>query len=393
MDRLEWSDGNLFPNESTSIQQIGVRIYDGEDKTPFDNGSLLLTSHRLIWKDAKDQTCVLSLPLSLIVFVEEQAGGFSKSPKILAHLSAPMPGKQPGPATSSKNHYIRFSFTQGGMTEFYRCLADELAHRRWEHIPLTSHQPASQKRHVRAAGIVGIERNIQQKHKETDQNISVAFEDLNKLIAKAKDMVTLAKGISSKIKEKQGDITEDETIRLQSYLLSLGVDDPVTRETHGSGQSYYRELAKQIGSMLEQPLRESGGIMTLTDVYCRVNRARGMELLSPEDLISACKLLEVLKLPVRLKSFDSGVQVLQLQSHSEEESIEKTAKLVEENGSLTAEELSTMAGLSVILAKERLLLTEKSGGVCRDESVEGLRFYPNQFLTRKDLYFQLGRTL
>jgi hypothetical protein len=30
----------------------------------------------------------------------------------------------------------------------------------------------------------------------------------------------------------------------------------------------------------------------------------------------------------------------------------------------------------------RLLLTEKVGGVCRDETVEGLRFYPNLFLTK-----------
>ena len=30
----------------------------------------------------------------------------------------------------------------------------------------------------------------------------------------------------------------------------------------------------------------------------------------------------------------------------------------------------------------RLLLTEKVGGVCRDDTVEGLRFFPNLFLTK-----------
>ena len=29
----------------------------------------------------------------------------------------------------------------------------------------------------------------------------------------------------------------------------------------------------------------------------------------------------------------------------------------------------------------RLLITEKAGKACRDDSVEGLRFYPNRFLT------------
>lgn len=53
---------------------------------------------------------------------------------------------------------------------------------------------------------------------------------------------------------------------------------------------------------------------------------------------------------------------------------------VKEIGSLTAELLAQDIGISVLLAKERLLTTEKAGQVCRDESIEGLRFYPNLFL-------------
>lgn len=50
------------------------------------------------------------------------------------------------------------------------------------------------------------------------------------------------------------------------------------RETHGSGTNYHVELAKQLATFLERPLSECGGIMTLADVYCRYNRARGMEV-------------------------------------------------------------------------------------------------------------------
>jgi len=31
----------------------------------------------------------------------------------------------------------------------------------------------------------------------------------------------------------------------------------------------------------------------------------------------------------------------------------------------------------------RLLTAEHAGKLCRDESMEGLRFYPNEFLTRQ----------
>jgi len=68
--------------------------------------------------------------------------------------------------------------------------------------------------------------------------------------------------------------------------------------------------------------------MALTDVYCRVNRARGLELLSPEDLIQACHMLEKLNLPIRLREFDSGVKVLQLQSHSDANVVKNTALAV-----------------------------------------------------------------
>lgn len=68
--------------------------------------------------------------------------------------------------------------------------------------------------------------------------------------------------------------------------------------------------------------------MALTDVYCRVNRARGLELLSPEDLIQACYMLEQLNLPIRLRQFDSGVKVLQLHNHSDVSVVKNTALAV-----------------------------------------------------------------
>ena len=46
-----------------------------------------------------------------------------------------------------------------------------------------------------------------------------------------------------------------QTVRFKSYLLSLGISDPVTRDTHGSGDKYHRELAKEISRILESPLK------------------------------------------------------------------------------------------------------------------------------------------
>uniref|UniRef100_A0A3P9AE57 Vacuolar protein-sorting-associated protein 36 n=1 Tax=Esox lucius TaxID=8010 RepID=A0A3P9AE57_ESOLU len=350
-----------------------------------DVGVAMLSTHQLFWRDQKNHECCISIPLSQIVYFEEQAAGIGKSAKIVIHLHPAPANKEPGPYQQSKFSYIKLSFKEHGQIEFYRRLTEELSQKRWESMPVSQPIPTatgSQAGRTRAVGIVGIERKIEERRKETDKNISEAFEDLSKLMVKAKEMVELSRSIANKIKEKQGDITEDETIRFKSYLLSMGIANPVTRETHGSGTHYHLQLAKQLGDMLVAPLEERGGMMALTEVYCLVNRARGMELLSPEDLVNACKMFESLKLPLRLRIFDSGVMVVQLQSHSEEEMIASALDNVTDKGSLTAEEFAKLLGLSVLLSKERLFLAEKMGHLCRDDSVEGLRFYPNLFASQ-----------
>uniref|UniRef100_A0A8C2IX96 Vacuolar protein-sorting-associated protein 36 n=1 Tax=Cyprinus carpio TaxID=7962 RepID=A0A8C2IX96_CYPCA len=399
MDRFVWTNGLLEMNETLVIQQRGVRLYDGEEKAKLDVGVVLLSTHRLLWRDQKNHECCICIPLSQIIFFEEQAAGIGKSAKIVIHLHPAPENKEPGPYQHSKYSFIELSFKEHGQIEFYRRLTEEMTQKRWENTPVSQPIPTGPKAgRTRAVGIVGIERKLEEKRKETDKNISEAFEDLSKLMEKvtmvkfisldpanhylslqAKEMVELSKSIANKIKDKQGDITEDETIRFKSYLLSMGIANPVTRETHGSGTQYHIQLAKQLGDMLQAPLEERGGMMALTEVYCLVNRARGMELLSPEDLVNACKMFESLKLPLRLRVFDSGVMVVQLQSHSEEEMIASALDNVSDKGSLTAEEFAKLLGLSVLLAKERLLLAEKMGHLCRDDSVEGLRFYPNLF--------------
>ncbi|KAG8337684.1 Vacuolar protein-sorting-associated protein 36 [Homalodisca vitripennis] len=54
--------------------------------------------------------------------------------------------------------------------------------------------------------------------------------------------------------EKQGEITEDETVRFKSYLLSLGIDDPVTRDSCRNESQFHKSLAKQLAEFLKQPI-------------------------------------------------------------------------------------------------------------------------------------------
>ncbi|XP_022116027.2 vacuolar protein-sorting-associated protein 36 [Pieris rapae] len=398
MDRFEYMEARLCEGENYIKRDKNVKLYDGDDKTQYVDGEVVLTSHRLLWGkpgDIPKGLICLSLYLYYVFCLEEENGGvfgLGGPKRIIMHLGPALPGKRPGPAVISTYHFIKLSFKDGIDPAFYKALSEAVANKLWERQPLETNAFSSPTMSPRSSiapigtkirsGIVGIERSIEEQQKATDESITVAFKDLTKLMEKAKDMVSISKTISTKIREKQGDISEDDTVRFKSYLMSLGIDDPVTRDAFRSDSDYYMGLAQQISDMMVAVLMDSGGIMSLADVWCRVNRARGLELISPEDLLNGCKLLPTIDAPMSLRKFPSGACVLQLNSHRDEEVAKTISQLIEENGSLTPIKLSQIANLSVLLARERLFTTERLGLACRDESIEGLAFYPNLFLSK-----------
>lgn len=68
----------------------------------------------------------------------------------------------------------------------------------------------------------------------------------------AKEMVQTSKAISLKIRERQTDATEDETLKFKTLLMSLGIDDPVTKDNFTNNTEYLRSLGNEIcQSMLD----------------------------------------------------------------------------------------------------------------------------------------------
>jgi ESCRT-II complex subunit VPS36 len=120
----------------------------------------------------------------------------------------------------------------------------------------------------------------------------------------------------------------------------LGLSTPiVTKEIAGGQDAYWAELARQIAEFLtftdsrgdtkESILKREGGILPLIDLFAIYNRARGVgivpcyvfidvALVSPTDLAKACAMFPKMRLPVRLKTFKSGLVVVQDSSASDE---------------------------------------------------------------------------
>lgn len=118
-------------------------------------------------------------------------------------------------------------------------------------------------------------------------------------------------------------------------------------------------------------------------------RARGTELVSPDDLRTAVDLFSELGLPFTLRTFPSGAKVVQDASCSDEAVCSKILDLLHAvrssevyadlGGGLTATKAATDLQLPMAVATEQLLLAERSGLLCRDDGPEGLIFYRNFF--------------
>ena len=271
------------------------------------------------------------------------------------------------------------------------------------------------------AGIAGILRRQEANRKATAEIATEAFSDLKSLIDKAKEVVAVVERYSAALQDKQtsgagagagaggdggdggGDSTR-EAEDLSSILQDIGIASPVTKTS--AGTRYHQQLARQLADFLSSPpgrragartlLDMFGGMMTLPDVFSVFNRARGTELVSPSDLLATARLLGPTRLGMSLRRFASGVLVIQADSHSDKavgERLVQAAAKAKAKGEaveggvqggwgeegLVATQVARDLRVSVTLAMEHLRTAEAGGLLCRDESVEGTRFYVNPF--------------
>lgn len=157
----------------------------------------------------------------------------------------------------------------------------------------------------------------------------------------AKEMVGISNSLMAKISKNTkpsggNENDDDEDMKtLKSYFFNMGIiDNPVTREE--SGSKYYKALAMEIYKSLTKVIADHGGIMTLADVYCRLNRARGIAgLVSVEDLLSACKELNRLDHELKYNVYkDMNLHVLEIVGQQNRRRLEEICQMVEKNESL-----------------------------------------------------------
>lgn len=308
---------------------------------------------------------------------------------------------------------MKLSFRGGSEKAFHERLKSALIQRKWllydaPPVPtpsqaaspsLTATAGATDSPTRSLAGIAGLERRGFEARKNNEVVIGNAFEDLEALMASAKQIVSLAETLG-----RESGMASDETSAETNAVLSesaaaLGMS--TTKDMLGSNAEslYLSELSRNLAEYLADDrkgiLHREGGTMSLIDLWAIFNRSRnGVELVSPSDFQRAAELWEKLRLPVRLRRFKTGLLVVQRYDWSDE----KTLALLQDwmgelrhvgppepvawdwrlfGRSVTAQEAAQRFQWSVGVAAEELEMAEDRGVLCREAGIEGLRFWSN----------------
>ncbi|KAJ9090401.1 Vacuolar protein-sorting-associated protein 36 [Entomophthora muscae] len=231
-------------------------------------------------------------------------------------------------------------------------------------------------------GIQGLVDKAEKSVSQTNQQLGEAFQDIQTLMDRAAPMVQLASSIAAKVQKiNSSSVGEDsDNALIRNYLVQLGIDSPVTKDVAGS--LFHQELAKEIGKIIVPLLSQPPylGAIDLVDVYCIFNRARGVgNLVSPEDILKSCDCFDKLCIPLLLKKFPSGVNVLQAKGFAEDMVISRImSELKAQSDGLDVTGLSNRLGngISLEMLNGYLQSAEEKGLICRDSAPPlGILFY------------------
>ncbi|CAN1174455.1 Vacuolar protein sorting-associated protein 36, partial [Linum perenne] len=369
---------------------------NSSDFSPLKSGLLILTTHRLLWLPLNPALApAIAIPLGSITHI------FAAKKSIKAMFHSPRFRFQVSMNSRSAVVTVVVRGKGNDWEVFFAKLWESWRARAWESSVVASKEASSvsgtssssgggiysSDGSVRMVGVAGILRKEQEMWENTDKSLQDAFQDLNALMSKAKEMMTLAEKMRQKLlsasnsQTSSGNDDEMGSKEMQDWLLSVGIISPVTKES--AGALYHQQLSRQLADFVRIPLERAGGMINMIDIYCLFNRARGTELISPEDLLQACSLWQKFDVPVMLRKFDSGVMVIQNKSHSDEEVFARIKALVTKPDALrsgiTASDAAMTLGIAPAMAKEHLLSAESKGLLCRDISPDGFHFYVNIF--------------
>ena len=332
----------------------------------------------------------------------------------------------PGPALEGSNpvtentpESVKISFRAGGEKVFYERLKGAIVQRKWLLPSAPPVQPNAKQGPLgdgrgspgssgwatpesKAVGIAGLEQLGRERRRNNETVISTSFEDLEALMASAKEIMTLAQSFA----DTSPGTSARGLLQESAALANMAPTRDLLGSKTGSDPLYLSELSRNLAEYLtddrQSILKKEGGIMSIVDLWAKFNRARnGVEPINPADFEKAAALWKKLNLPVRLRAFKNGLLVVQPFDWTDDKTIAMLLSWLQDfhfkqpspdvpwnwqlfGKGVTAQETAAKFGWSVGVATEELEMAEEKGILCREESIEGLKFWENWIMDGDD---------
>eukprot|EP00760_Papus_ankaliazontas_P021087 PhM_4_TR18635/c0_g1_i1/m.54793/K12190/VPS36, EAP45; ESCRT-II complex subunit VPS36 len=380
--------------ETHITHQDCVGLYDDHDEQvpAWQICTAFLTSHRIVLVDVAAGSA-LGLCLSKVKSTSFRAGfGMWSRPKIRLHIN-------PTSTTRTTTEYTyMLSFRNGGCETFQPKVNVAIAKlgllKPFQSETTTTTTTTTAQRAVRSqsVGVGQVICTAAAKHQTTSDIVKSAFADMTALEACIQDVLQVCRETAAA--QKQRNISDANLNacdgQLQDALISLGIEDVVVANSTSSSSNFTTALSRELESWLSRALPKFGNVMTLHDVYALYNRSRGRDMVSPQDVADAVKLIQkeqqqqnqtsacvvrtLTSNQILIQSTDFQTRFQQVVFHD----MLPPDKLYDVCISDVA--LANKIGVSVALARELLVESENRLELCRYESIKGIEFYRNFFL-------------
>lgn len=351
---------------TASIDKVSLQTHD-KTSTPHIRGLLNVTTHRIVWTNSSRTTAIAAPLTSLSPSVQVEDKSSPLHSRVLLNFGRGV-------------RVLFDSKTTRDRQRFITAVRDAYVKKEWKRIAQQKAKEAAEQAKMgeyipRRPGINAVQNRIRMHNDQRAQVINTGFVSIDQLRSQAEDLIKIA----ALFRTKTNSAGEDN--ELLNMMADMGIQSPVTKHITGGNVSVYREqLARQVSYFLRQPVLKLGGIITLTDAYCLTMRNRATtELVSPEDFREACKAFERLNLGIRLISLESDVLALSIDASKDSRGAEALRDLAQEQTSITALDVVRERHIPIQRALAMLKEAEKLGFMSRDETTDGLRFFPNMF--------------
>ncbi|KAA0171341.1 hypothetical protein FNF28_00832 [Cafeteria roenbergensis] len=403
------SEGELLRDS-----QPRVDLYVNGDKVmDRRGGEAVVTTHRVLFLHSSRPALSTAWPLELVKDVRFIEASWFKSAKVVLSLVEDPPAGEDGAAAAAaaprRRAEIMLSFQAGAAfaKAFLAKLRSSLSERSW--VKETA-EPAPKRAKEMLLGIGGLRQAHANRLATERAMVDEAFSDINSLEKHARAMVALVRRFKAKqAREAEAGGAAEAAApaaagagagagagaaagggapsRLDSVMADLGIANPVTKQS--AGQRYHKELAAQLAVVMRPYLARAGGVLLLSEAYCRYNRARGTDLVSPDDVMQASLLMGDMDVGMSLQRLQSGVLVLQGREHDAARAVTRLRALLASRlgaadsapkdrwaaAFVGTAELAALWRVSLPVAQSLIEKAEDHGVVWRDDSLHGVRYY------------------